>query len=125
VKYLRSLAECPVRIKHNTETGEFFMYGCHSHPLDHGVYEAFLETATRVRKFAKKSKPKVPEEELDPSLDMGHFALEMTRKKFEMLQKAREDKEAVESDEEEEKEGELEDQGEESMLVDESGEEEE
>lgn len=90
VSYTKQATDCQARIKHNSEYGEVLMRSEHNHPSDQNAYEAFLNTAVKVRKFTKKklrhsidtasasSLMKAPSD-LDVIQDIGDFALAMSR----------------------------------------------
>lgn len=96
---MKSAADCPARIKQNIETGQFWMRKDHNHERIEKCYEDFLMSAIKVRKFAKKLKiKKEPEEKkvttgFEGCEDMGNFALEMSRLKFEGIIRAAEEAE--------------------------------
>lgn len=97
VCYTKHSTECQARLKHSTDYGEVLMRSDHNHPSDHNAYQAFLNSAVKVRKFTKKSPRMVVEtsssthitsssskvtkkvSDNDINHDLGDFALAMTR----------------------------------------------
>ena len=55
VNYPKQATDCQARIKHNVECGEILMRSEHNHPADPNVFETFLGSAVKVRKFTRKT----------------------------------------------------------------------